>query len=277
MVLMFLWVLRRMLRGTRRFTRRRCGSRLLSLRRLTMLLNWRGLPWGRRLARGRRFPRGGRFALGRNRARGRRFALGRDLALRRGLARGKRFALGRRFARLWIDPLARGRDVAIDIAIRHRARMLRRHRVGEIPGPRCCSNRRIAMVGGGAELWIRARSLFMLTLNRGGLDVAIARRGQFRRSGLGPNAVAAAVETDAIHSDVVDDSLVIDVGNVRRTDIDHFAIVEKMPALPIAALVASAAVAVAVIDTTIKSDGGAPIARVPKINAFPEGPVAGSP
>src|SRR3984957_16080495 len=135
MVLMFLWVLRRMLRGTRCFTRRRCGSRLLSLRRLTMLLNWRRLPWGRRLASGRCFPRGcrfalrrrlargrcfalrGDFALGRNRARGRRFALGRDLALRRSLASGKRFALGRRFARLWIDPLARGREVAIEIAI----------------------------------------------------------------------------------------------------------------------------------------------------------------
>jgi hypothetical protein len=94
---------------------------------------------------------------------------------------------------------------------------------------------------------------------------------------LGPNAVAAAVETDAIHGDIVDDSLVIDIGNVRRTDIDHRAIVVKTPALPVAALVASAAVAVAVIDATIKSHSGTPIACMPKINAVPEGPVAGSP
>jgi hypothetical protein len=81
------------------------------------------------------------------------------------------------------------------------------------------------MIGGRTQLWIRARSLFVLPLRGGDLDVAIARRRQFRRRGLGPNAVAA-VETHAIDGDVVDDSFVVDVGDMHRADIDDCAIVE---------------------------------------------------
>jgi hypothetical protein len=35
------------------------------------------------------------------------------------------------------------------------------------------------MIGGGTQLWISARGLFMLPLRGGDLYVAIARRGQF--------------------------------------------------------------------------------------------------
>src|SRR6202047_1788320 len=124
MGLMFLWmfrgILRWMLGGTRRLTGLRCGgcgSHLLSLRLLTVLLNWRGLPRGRLLARRRCFALGCDFtlrcrlarcfALGRDfalRCRlARCFALGRDFALRCRLARRRWFALGCRFARLGID------------------------------------------------------------------------------------------------------------------------------------------------------------------------------
>jgi hypothetical protein len=132
------------------------------------------------------------------------------------------------------------------------------------------------MIGGRTQLWIRARGLFVLPLRGGDLDVAIARRGQFRRCGLRPNTVAA-VETHAIDGDIVDDRFVVDVGDMHRADIDDGAIVEEVASLPVAAFVASAAVAVAVIDAAIKSDRRTPIAGVPKIRTFREGPIARSP
>jgi hypothetical protein len=87
----------------------------------------------------------------------------------------------------------------------------------------------------------------------------------------------AAVEAHAVDVDIVDNSFVIDVGDMHRSDIDYGAIVEEVTAPPVAAFVAPAAVAVAVINSTIKSDGRAPIAGMPKIHTFPEGPISGSP
>jgi hypothetical protein len=64
---------------------------------------------------------------------------------------------------------------------------------------------------------------------------------------------------------------------MHRAYVDDCAIVEKVASPPVAAFVAPAAVAVAVIDSTIKSDRRAPIAGVPKIHAFPESPISRCP
>jgi hypothetical protein len=55
----------------------------------------------------------------------------------------------------------------------------------------------------------------MLALNRGSFDVALTRRRHLLRGGCGANAAAAAVVTDSGHVDIVDDRLVVDVGDVR--------------------------------------------------------------
>jgi hypothetical protein len=65
----------------------------------------------------------------------------------------------------------------------------------------------------------------MLPLRGGDLNVAIAPRRQFRRRGLGSNAIAA-VETHAVDGDIVDDSFIVDVGDMHRAYVDDCAIVE---------------------------------------------------
>jgi hypothetical protein len=87
----------------------------------------------------------------------------------------------------------------------------------------------------------------------------------------------AAIETHPIDGDIIDDSFVIDVGDMHRAYIDDGPIVEEVTVPPVAAFVASAAVTVAVIDSAIKSDCRAPIPGVPKIHTVRKGPVAGSP
>src|SRR5882724_86977 len=305
MVLMVLWTLRlfRVLRGLRSRARlrlrsrlRRRGSRLLSLLWLTALLNWRGL------ARRRR-----RFASRRRLTNGRGLANRRSLTHWRGFTQltfggihallrghgfsresiaiwrcGPRVSTRRKPAPVWRS-LAIRRCLSIRRPLRGMRRaqarlrcVVRRYPIRQIPRPRSRGNRRAALIGGGAQFRVRARGLFMPALRRGDLNVTIARRGQFPRRWLGTYAVAA-VETHAVDGDIVDDSFIVDVGDVHRAYVDDGAIVEDVTVPPIAALVASAAVAVAVIDATIESDGRTPIADMPKIHTCPEGPVSRCP
>jgi hypothetical protein len=117
----------------------------------------------------------------------------------------------------------------------------------------------------------------MFTLNRGRLDVALMRRRHFRRSGLRARSAAAAVVTDSGLAVIVDDRLVVDIRYVRRADINDRAVIEEVPALPIAALVASAAVAIAIVDAAIKSDLRPPVACMPNENGTYGCPVSRRP
>src|SRR5882762_6214162 len=102
--------------------------------------------------------------------------------------------------------------------------------------------------------------------------------GRFLRPGR-PSAgpAIATIETDAIHGDVVDHRLVVDIGDVRGTDVDHLAVVVHMAALPVAALIARTGVAKTIVHTAVESDMRSPISRVPQVGAASEAPVAGCP
>src|ERR1022692_2936349 len=92
-------------------------------------------------------------------------------------------------------------------------------------------------------------------------------------SWLGPYAAGAAVVAHSIHRDVIDDRLVVDFGDVRIADIGHRPVVIETVALPIAPLIAAAAVPVTVIHAAIEADLGTPVAYVPYEEATPITPV----
>jgi hypothetical protein len=135
---------------------------LLLYRRRLALLNWRllALLYWRRLA----LLRCGAFR--RHDSFGR--PIRRDFPIRGNLSIRRRFLpLSRRAQpRLRITAL-RADGVGV----------FRRYWVGEISRPRRRGNRRVAVVGGRAQLRIGARDLFMLPLRRCDLNVPIARRG----------------------------------------------------------------------------------------------------
>src|SRR5450631_592052 len=94
---------------------------------------------------------------------------------------------------------------------------------------------------------------------------------------LGSYPAGTAVVAHAIHGNVIDDRLVVDVGDVRIADIGHRPVVIETVALPITPLVAAAAVPVTVIHAAIESDLRTPVAYIPYENATPIAPVARSP
>src|SRR5580704_12141860 len=104
-----------------------------------------------------------------------------------------------------------------------------------------------------------------------------ARGCLFCGGGSCANAAIAAVEADPRYADVIHDCLVIDIRDVRRTDVDDRAVVEKVAALPIAALVTPAAVAVAVVDAAVESHLWSPVSRVPQEYRAISRPVSGRP
>src|SRR5476651_1981237 len=101
--------------------------------------------------------------------------------------------------------------------------------------------------------------------------------GRLGRSWFGSYPAGAAVVAHSIHRDVIDDRLVVDVGDVRIADIGHRPVVIETVALPITPLVAAAAVPVTVIHAAIESDLRTPVAYIPYENATPIAPVARSP
>jgi hypothetical protein len=91
---------------------------------------------------------------------------------------------------------------------------------GKCSGPWRCRNRWMALVLAGAQRRVVACDLLVLALHRGDGDVAFTGRCLLRRGRLDSTA-ASAVVTDSVHRDVIDDGLVVDIGDVRVTDIVH--------------------------------------------------------
>src|ERR1700728_1877780 len=106
----------------------------------------------------------------------------------------------------------------------------------------------------------------------------LVRRRLFlrRRSRLG--AAGAAIEAHAVDGDVVDDGGVVNVRDVHGPgDVVDIAVVEERTALPVAARITAADVAKSVVDATIKTDMGTPIASVPEVGAIAPAPIARRP
>src|ERR1700751_992701 len=85
-----------------------------------------------------------------------------------------------------------------------------------------------------------------------------------------------AVVADAVHRDVVDDSLVVDV-NVGDGDVVHGAVVIEVAVAPVSAFIAVAEIAEAVIHASVETDVRPPISRMPDVDTVTPTPVAGRP
>jgi hypothetical protein len=115
-----------------------------------------------------------------------------------------------------------------------------------------------------------------LTLRRECCEALLTGGGDFVRAGTVIQSATAAVVTD---TGVVDDGDIVDVdiahdGHVHAGD---GAVIEERTAVPVAAFVTDAAVAVAVVDTAIEADVGAPVAVMKEVTVINEAPVAGGP
>ncbi|MNS10581.1 hypothetical protein D3C72_420990 [compost metagenome] len=125
---------------------------------------------------------------------------------------------------------------------------------------------------------VAAGIAYVAALHVGGRRMAVIARGQFARVRRASNAIGAAVIADTSVIDVVDDhGVVVHVGDAGDVHVGHRAVVVEAVALPVAAHIPQPHIAEAVVDAAIKADVGAPIARVPHIQAIGEAPVAGRP
>ena len=143
---------------------------------------------------------------------------------------------------------------------------------------RCGCNIRAAVIYGRELGAIGTRSMFVLRLNTGRLDVLFSC-GPLLLGGLSrANTAVAAVVADASRIViVVDDRSVVSIVNDGDIDVVHGAIVGKVIAIPSPTQIANANVTEPIIHAAIKSDVRSPITGVPEIAAVAPTPVAGCP
>jgi len=112
--------------------------------------------------------------------------------------------------------------------------------------------------------------------------VGFVKSGHFGGAGAHVDAAVAAVvahailNASAVGDVVVDDGVVVDVGDVAA-DVGYVAVVVEVIAVPVATEVADADVAEAVINTTVEADVRAPIAVVEAVVAAVVAPVGRCP
>ena len=137
---------------------------------------------------------------------------------------------------------------------------------------------RTAMIDVGKLRPVCAGSLLMLDLRSHGRRVLFAARRHFRRPGPHLDTALAAIEANATAAAmVVADRMVIDVAVDGDVNVVNRAVVVKVAAVPVAALVADADIAEAIIDAAVVADVRAPVATVEAVAMVMEAPVAGRP
>jgi hypothetical protein len=128
----------------------------------------------------------------------------------------------------------------------------------------------------GKKSTISASIVFMAPLEIGRLEVMfVAPHILFMRRAC-VYATAAPVVANVIHSNVMDNGLVIDV-NVRDGHIAHAAVVVEMAVSPIPTFIAGAIVAETIVHAAVESDVRSPVASVPHIRAIAPSPVSWGP
>src|ERR1700693_3700880 len=119
----------------------------------------------------------------------------------------------------------------------------------------------------GRELIAIAPCRALLTHLRGSCRyVLVAIRSHFSGRWTCNNSAAAAVVAHAIHIAIVHYGFVVHVVNVVHVDVVHRAVVEEMPAVPVATFVTETAVAEAVVNAAVKADMWAPETTVTEIS-----------
>lgn len=126
------------------------------------------------------------------------------------------------------------------------------------------------------QLAVASGCLLMLNLRSDCWSMALVSRSFLLWSWSSEYAAAATVEAN-MRIVVVDNRLVINVGDVCDVDVSDTAVVKEAVTLPISAVETIARVSKSVIDATVKSDVGSPVSLVPGIKAVVPTPVSGSP
>jgi len=142
----------------------------------------------------------------------------------------------------------------------------------------CGGDNRLAGVHFHVLRGIRFRRGFVLHLQGGGLNVPFASGRLLGCSGLRSDATGAAIVADVVHGGgVVDYGLVVSVVDDGGVHVGHGAVVVEDPAIPVAAVVAVAAVTVAVVYAAVEADVLTPVAGVEGIDIAAPTPIARSP
>src|SRR5271163_510537 len=116
----------------------------------------------------------------------------------------------------------------------------------------------------------------MLGLRRDGRDVVLASGSFFLGSGTYLDATGSPVEADAIHRGLVD-SRVVNVSIDGDVYAANRLVVEEVPVVPAAAVVAMTKIAIPVTDSAVETDLCSPIAVMEQIPAVAPTPITRSP
>lgn len=119
--------------------------------------------------------------------------------------------------------------------------------------------------------------MFVLTLCRRELNMPVVLRSQLVGIRHSMDTMVAAIEADTVDGDVIDHSLVVDVGHVEAAEIGYRTVVVERAAAPVTAAETNAGISKTVVDTTVEAYVRTPIASVPDIKTAAPSPVAGSP
>ena len=137
-------------------------------------------------------------------------------------------------------------------------------------------NRRLAMVGRGAQLWVGPGLLKVFSLRGDPWKMPLA--GSDFVFGARPrlDTTRTAVVADPVHGCDIH-SFLVNVPNVHNVHVDNRAIVEEPVAVPAPADEAETEIAKAIIDSAIETDMWPPIALMKDIDAAIPTPVRRSP
>ena len=106
---------------------------------------------------------------------------------------------------------------------------------------------------------------FVLCLLGRWRDALGTSRGQFCSGWASGCSAGAAVIANVVHRSVVDHRRVVNVVNVGDVHVVHRTVVIQSSIIPVCALVAGTAVAVAIIDAAVEADLWAPVAGMPEV------------
>src|ERR1700728_2448568 len=133
------------------------------------------------------------------------------------------------------------------------------------------------MVHGRELIAITPRGSLLTHLRRSCRNVLVAIRSHFSGRRTCSKSATAAVVAHAIHIAIVHHRSVVHVVNARAVNVVHRAVVKEMTAVPVAALIAEAAITEAVVNAAVTADVWSPETGVPEISSAAPAPITGSP
>src|ERR1019366_448303 len=125
---------------------------------------------------------------------------------------------------------------------------------------------------------VGAGGVLVLCLFGGWRDMPLAGRSPLCSGRLGGYSAVAAVIASVVDPDVVDDGLVVNIGDARHVgDVIHRAVIEEGSMIPMTAFIAATRVTESIVDAAVVPDLRTPVPVVPDERAAVPFPIARSP